>query len=65
MPEYFIGLMSGTSLDGVDDVKALPEAAQRYVRFVEEELGVEVCLIGTGASRERVLSPRGVEAVLN
>jgi hypothetical protein len=32
---------------------------------VERELGVEVCLIGTGASRERVLSPRGVEAVLN
>jgi hypothetical protein len=35
------------------------------VDFVESKLGVEVCLIGTGASRERVLSPRGVEAVLN
>ena len=31
--------------------------------FVERELGVEVSLIGTGAERERVLSPRGLEAV--
>ena len=52
-------------LDDVEDVAALPEAARRYVDFVESQLGVEVCLIGTGASRERVLSPRGVEAVLN
>jgi adenylosuccinate synthase len=52
-------------LDGVDDVQALPEAARRYVEFVERELGVEVCLIGTGAARERVLSPRGLEAVLS
>jgi adenylosuccinate synthase len=52
-------------LDGIEDLKALPEAARRYVEFVEKELGVEVCLIGTGASRERVLSPRGVEAVLS
>jgi adenylosuccinate synthase len=52
-------------LDGVDDLEALPAEARRYVEFVEQQLGVEVCLIGTGASRERVLSPRGVEAVLN
>jgi adenylosuccinate synthase len=52
-------------LDGIDDVAGLPEAARRYVEFVEKEIGVEVCLIGTGADRERVLSRRGVEAVLN
>ena len=39
-------------------------AARSYVEFVERELDVEVCLIGTGAAREHVLSPRGVEAVL-
>ena len=50
-------------LDGVDDVTGLPEGARRYVEFVERDLGVEVSLIGTGAERERVLSPRGVEAV--
>ena len=52
-------------LDGIEDLATLPEAARKYVEFVEEELGVEVCLIGTGASREHVLSPRGVAAVLS
>jgi adenylosuccinate synthase len=51
-------------LDGIEDVAALPAAARRYVQFVESELGVEVCLIGTGADRERVLSRRGLETVL-
>jgi len=50
-------------LDGVEDVTGLPEAARRYVEFVEERLGVEVALIGTGAERASVLSPRGLEAV--
>jgi adenylosuccinate synthase len=50
-------------LDDVDSVDGLPEAARAYVGFVERELGVEVSLIGTGAEREAVLSPRGLEAV--
>ena len=50
-------------LDDVDSRADLPPAAQAYVEFVERELGVEVSLIGTGAERERVLSPRGLEAV--
>ena len=33
----------------------LPEAARRYVEFVERELDVEVSWVGTGAERERVL----------
>jgi adenylosuccinate synthase len=50
-------------LDDVGDLDELPEAARAYVAFVERELEVEVCLIGTGADRERVLSPLGIEAV--
>jgi adenylosuccinate synthase len=50
-------------LDGVERISELPEAAQAYVAFVEEQLGVEVSLIGTGAERTRVLSARDVEAV--
>jgi adenylosuccinate synthase len=34
----------------------LPEPARRYVEFVEDELGVAVSLVGTGAERERVLA---------
>jgi len=53
----------GDGLDVVGSVEALPEAARSYVAFIERELGVEVSLIGTGAEREAVLSPRGLEAV--
>jgi adenylosuccinate synthase len=50
-------------LDGLTDVDDLPAAARRYVEFVEEQLDVEVSLIGTGRERERVLAQRGVEAL--
>jgi len=50
-------------LDEVESMSELPAAARSYVAFVEEQLGVEVSLIGTGAERARVLSARDVEAV--
>ena len=36
----------------------LPDAARAYVRFVEDALGVEISLVGTGAERERVVALR-------
>jgi adenylosuccinate synthase len=45
----------GRSLDEVTRRDELPEAAARYVDFVEEGLGVSVTLVGTGRERERVL----------
>jgi adenylosuccinate synthase len=50
-------------LDTCESLDALPVAARRYVEFVEAALDVEVSLIGTGAERERVLSPRGLATV--
>jgi adenylosuccinate synthase len=50
-------------LDAVESPAKLPAAARRYVELVEREVGVEVALIGTGADRERVLAPRGLEAL--
>jgi adenylosuccinate synthase len=50
-------------LDGVDSPANLPDAARRYIEFVERRVGVEVSLIGTGAERERVLAPHGLEAL--
>jgi adenylosuccinate synthase len=49
-------------LDRIESPAKLPDAARRYVEVVERELGIEVSLIGTGADRERVLAPRGLEA---
>jgi adenylosuccinate synthase len=34
----------------------LPDAARGYVEFVQEALGVEIGLVGTGAERERVVA---------
>ena len=50
-------------LDGVTEISALPDAARAYVALIEQRLGVEVCLIGTGRERERVLAQRGLEAL--
>jgi len=43
-------------IDDASGFSELPEAARRYVDFVERELEVPVELIGTGAERERVLT---------
>jgi adenylosuccinate synthase len=50
-------------LDGCATVEDLPEAARRYVEFVERALEVEVTLIGTGADRDSVLAPHGLAAL--
>jgi adenylosuccinate synthase len=38
--------------------ETLPAAARAYVEFVEQALGVEIALVGTGAERERVVALR-------
>ena len=49
--------------DEVTELGSLPANARRYVEFVERELEVTVSLVGTGAERERVLSPGSLEAL--
>ena len=41
----------------------LPEAARSYVECVEAALGLEVSMIGTGADRAQVVTPRGLAGV--
>jgi adenylosuccinate synthase len=50
-------------LDDVASLDALPEAARRYVAFVAEALDVEICMVGTGPDRERVLTSRALASV--
>jgi adenylosuccinate synthase len=50
-------------LDQLTEVAELPEAARAYVALIEERLEVDVCLIGTGRERERVLAQRDLEAL--
>ncbi len=51
------------SLDEAESLADLPDAARAYVSFIEEQLGVEVCLISVGAERERVVAPSGLAGV--
>ena len=53
----------GEPLDGAVSVADLPAAARAYVGFVENALEIEVSMIGTGAERERVLTPRGLPSL--
>jgi adenylosuccinate synthase len=50
-------------LDDCNSIDDLPDAARRYVEFVERELDVEVTLIGTGADRDSVLTSHGLETL--
>jgi adenylosuccinate synthase len=52
-------------LDSVEHLEELPDAARRYVDYVERAAEVEVTMIGTGADRERVLTPRGLRAAVS
>jgi adenylosuccinate synthase len=52
-------------LDAVETLDDLPEAARRYIEVVEREVDVDVSLIGTGRDRERVITPRELEALLS
>ncbi|MGZ4400485.1 MAG: adenylosuccinate synthetase, partial [Gaiellaceae bacterium] len=45
----------GEPLDGIETIADLPEAARRYIGFVEQEIGVPAVLIGTGQARSAVL----------
>jgi adenylosuccinate synthase len=42
----------------------LPEAARDYVAFVEDAVGLEATMIGTGADREQVVTPHGLTGVI-
>ncbi len=50
-------------LDDVETLAGLPSAARDYVGFIEDSLGVEICMVGTGPDRERVLTSRELESV--
>jgi adenylosuccinate synthase len=50
-------------LEDAESLADLPAAARAYVAFIEDHLGVEVCLISVGAERERIVAPKGLASV--
>lgn len=57
-PEYitFEGWTEG--IEDVDDIDSLPRQAKRYISFIEEFLGKEVCAVSIGAERSAFLLKR-------
>lgn len=45
-----------SSTENVRTFKELPENAQRYIRFMEKELGVPVRWVGVGKGRESIIN---------
>jgi len=45
------------------EYEALPDAARRYVRFVEEQRDVPVTMVGVGQRRDQILTPSGRQPV--
>lgn len=45
----------GANIEGLQQWHKLPSAAQRYVEYLEEQVGCRISVIGTGASREDVI----------
>jgi len=40
---------------GIQDASALPQAARDYVKFISDELGVEIGMISTGPERDATI----------
>ena len=41
---------------GVKELSALPKEAQQYIKRIEQHVGVPVAFIGTGPSREEMIT---------
>jgi adenylosuccinate synthase len=60
-PEYraLRGWLSSTY--GIRDRDALPQAARDYLKFISDELGVEIGMISTGPERDATIIPAGTK----
>ena len=40
---------------GLTDFELLPDKAKEYLRFMADDLGVDICVVSTGARREETI----------
>ena len=58
-PEYRTSPGWCSSTYGIRDVGALPQAARDYLKFISDELGVEIGMISTGPERDATIVAPG------
>jgi adenylosuccinate synthase len=51
-----------SDISGVREIDGLPGAARDYLRFIEEQVGVEVAIVGIGQRRDQLITLRDVLA---
>jgi adenylosuccinate synthase len=54
-----------TSTEGITDFDQLPQAAQKYLRFLEAESGARIGMVSTGPDREQTMILPGFSAALD
>jgi adenylosuccinate synthase len=54
-----------TSTEGITEFDRLPAAAQKYLRFLEEESGARIGMVSTGPDREQTMILPGFSAALD
>jgi adenylosuccinate synthase len=60
-PEYRALPGWKSSTYGIRDREALPQAARDYLKFIADELGVEIGMISTGPERDATIVPSGTK----
>jgi adenylosuccinate synthase len=60
-PEYKTVRGWNSSTFGVRDAAKLPSAARDYLKFIGEQLGVEIGMISTGPDRDATIIPAGTQ----
>ena len=48
----------GGDISGITELSQLPATAQDYLRFVEEQVGVPVAIVGVGQRRDQTVTVR-------
>ena len=51
----------GADISDVTSIDRLPAAARAYLRVVEEEVGVPIAIVGTGARRDQTIMLRSLK----
>ena len=53
-----------TPIDDITSYDELPETAKTYLEFIEEQVGVPICIIGTGPELNQVILRESTDSIL-
>jgi adenylosuccinate synthase len=63
-PVYTMKKGWNTSTEGITEFEKLPQLAQDYLKFVEQESGAKIGMVSTGPDRDQTMTLPAFEEVL-